>query len=61
MNFEVFVSLFRQLLVIAGTYAAATGYVTADEWTTASGAAVTILTTAYMVWTRWNTAKVPAK
>lgn len=61
MNQEVIVSLFRQLLVIAGTYVAASGWLTADQWTAFSGAAVTVATTLYMVWTRWNTVKVPAK
>lgn len=61
MNLEVIVSLFRQILVIAGTYVAATGYVNADQWASISGALITLLTTGYMVWTRWNTAKVPAK
>lgn len=61
MTWEVFVSLFRQLLVVAGTYVASTGYLTADQWSMFSGAAITVLTTAYMVWARWNTEKVVVK
>lgn len=61
MTWEVFVSLFRQLLVVAGTYVASSGFLTADQWQMFSGAAITIVTTCYMVWARWNTVKVAAK
>ena len=59
MNSEVLASLFRQVLVIVGTWVTAKGYVNASNWELLSGAAVTFGTTGYMLWTRWNTVKVP--
>lgn len=59
MNAEVLASLFRQVLVIAGTWFTAKGVVNESNWELLSGAVVTVSTTGYMLWTRWNTVKVP--
>lgn len=59
MNSEVLASLFRQVLVIIGTWATAKGFVDESNWALLSGAFVTLGTTGYMLWTRWNTVKVP--
>lgn len=60
MNQEVMVSLLRTILQIAGTAIAAHGYISDANWALISGAVLTVATTLYTVWTRWNTAKVPA-
>ena len=59
MNSEVIASLFRQVLVIIGTLVATKGWVSAGNWELLSGAILTAGTTGYMLWTRWNTVKVP--
>lgn len=60
MNQEVMVSLLRTILQIVGTAIAAHGYISDANWALISGAVLTVATTLYTVWTRWNTAKVPA-
>lgn len=59
MNSEVIASLFRQVLVVIGTLVATKGWVSAANWEILSGAILTIGTTGYMLWTRWNTVKIP--
>lgn len=60
MNEEVLGRLLRTILQAAGVWVAAKYGIEEGNITAVSGAIVTIVTTAYTVWTSWNTRKVPA-